>query len=381
MSKLVLDISKYDPVNNYKSVANAVDGVLVRVGYRAYRNGVLTEDPLFKKHITNLLANGVKTGVYFFSTAVNANEGAQEAEYVYNKIKDYNISFPVFVDTEYSNANHNGRSDKISKTARTNAIVGFCERIKELGYVPGIYMGDFWPGEGAIDLSKVSKYKLWVARYGKKPSKVTNYIAWQYTETGSVPGINVKVDLSYWYEDIITYNNKSTNESTTVKPSTQISNDNEYTEPSGLVRKGNRGDSVKWIQSQLNKFGYSIDVDGIFGNGTYKAVRDFQDKNNLEVDGIVGKETVKVLKSKSTPTNSGNSATKETSNINNLTKGSTIILNSANLYASSKDTKVVRKISGTYYVWSPSIINNKIRITNKKNSTDIDDVIGWVAEN
>lgn len=48
---------------------------------------------------------------------------------------------------------------------------------------------------------------------------------------------------------------------------------------------------IKALQTLLNLNGAKIDVDGIFGSATEKAVKDFQTKNNLAVDGIVGKAT------------------------------------------------------------------------------------------
>lgn len=54
---------------------------------------------------------------------------------------------------------------------------------------------------------------------------------------------------------------------------------------------GSRGDSVKQLQQMLNSKGYKLDVDGIFGNNTLSAVRDYQSRNGLQVDGIVGSKT------------------------------------------------------------------------------------------
>ena len=53
----------------------------------------------------------------------------------------------------------------------------------------------------------------------------------------------------------------------------------------------NDKDSVIKLQELLNQNGYSLDVDGIFGNNTQSAVRDYQQKNGLAVDGIVGNNT------------------------------------------------------------------------------------------
>lgn len=55
--------------------------------------------------------------------------------------------------------------------------------------------------------------------------------------------------------------------------------------------RGSRGDSVRELQQKLNKSGYQLDEDGVFGNKTYDAVVSYQRKNHLAVDGVVGEET------------------------------------------------------------------------------------------
>ena len=42
---------------------------------------------------------------------------------------------------------------------------------------------------------------------------------------------------------------------------------------------------------KLNDAGYSLAVDGDFGNKTLEAVKDYQKVNGLVVDGIVGVKT------------------------------------------------------------------------------------------
>lgn len=63
-----------------------------------------------------------------------------------------------------------------------------------------------------------------------------------------------------------------------------------------LIRQGDRGDTVRKIQTKLKNWYYYFDkVDGIFGPNTTKAVRYFQSKNGLGVDGIVGPQTAKAM--------------------------------------------------------------------------------------
>jgi zinc D-Ala-D-Ala carboxypeptidase len=54
------------------------------------------------------------------------------------------------------------------------------------------------------------------------------------------------------------------------------------------VRYGDSGEAVKAAQRQLNKYGYNLTVDGIFGSGTDTAARDYQSKHGLTADGIIG---------------------------------------------------------------------------------------------
>lgn len=59
-----------------------------------------------------------------------------------------------------------------------------------------------------------------------------------------------------------------------------------------MVAYGSQGSAVKQLQNELNKRGYTLDEDGIFGKKTRAAVRDYQKKNGLTmVDGIAGDET------------------------------------------------------------------------------------------
>ena len=62
------------------------------------------------------------------------------------------------------------------------------------------------------------------------------------------------------------------------------------------LRRGSTGDEVIAVQKRLKQWGYySGAVDGIFGYGTERAVRWFQEKNGLTVDGVVGEKTAAAM--------------------------------------------------------------------------------------
>ena len=57
-----------------------------------------------------------------------------------------------------------------------------------------------------------------------------------------------------------------------------------------ILRKGAKGAIVKLIQSIVK-----VKTDGMFGNDTEKAVKDFQKNHNCEIDGEVGDETLTAM--------------------------------------------------------------------------------------
>ena len=66
--------------------------------------------------------------------------------------------------------------------------------------------------------------------------------------------------------------------------------------PNSIIKRGDKGSAVRWLQEKLNSRGYSLTVDGIFGVLTEAAVRDLQEQSGcLAVDGIVGRNTIKYL--------------------------------------------------------------------------------------
>ncbi|MDY6937126.1 MAG: peptidoglycan-binding protein [Cyanobacteriota bacterium] len=62
-----------------------------------------------------------------------------------------------------------------------------------------------------------------------------------------------------------------------------------------LLRKGSTGETVRRLQNLLNRRGYNLTIDGIFGVRTEAAVKTFQNRNGLTVDGVVGPQTWEAL--------------------------------------------------------------------------------------
>ena len=68
---------------------------------------------------------------------------------------------------------------------------------------------------------------------------------------------------------------------------------------SSVLRKGSRGSGVKKLQTILKKnyplYAGALKVDGVFGNATLAAVKEFQRRSGITVDGVVGPNTKKKL--------------------------------------------------------------------------------------
>ena len=190
-----IDVSKWNGTIDWKAVKNSgVNFVIIRCGYRGSSTGALVEDPKFKANIKGATDAGIKVGVYFFSQAVNKAEAVEEASMTLELIKNYKISYPVFLDVEGSG----GRGDKIDKATRTDVIKAYCETIQNAGYTAGVYANKSWL-TSKIDASQLGKYKIWLAQYAATPTYTGRYDMWQYKSTGKISGISGNVDLNISY--------------------------------------------------------------------------------------------------------------------------------------------------------------------------------------
>ena len=203
-AKFVIDVSAHNGVVDWSQVK--VDGAIIRLGYRGYGQGALTTDKQFNANVQGCIKNNLAYGVYWFTTAINEKEAVEEAEFVLAAVKNLKLWYPIFIDTEYSNANKDGRSDKLGKALRTSIIRAFCDRIQRDGYVAGIYASESWL-KSMIDVDQLP-YRYWIANYSKRPT-YRNFDGWQRTSKGVVNGVSTNVDVSEWYSDRVIYDPKT----------------------------------------------------------------------------------------------------------------------------------------------------------------------------
>ena len=190
-----IDVSKHNGVIDWNAVKNSgVSYVIIRCGYRGSSLGGLIVDPMFHSNIKGATDAGLKVGVYFFTQAVDRVEAVEEASMVLELIKNYRISYPVFLDVEASG----GRADGISRETRTEVCKAFCQTIQNAGYTAGVYANKTWLTE-KFDPGQLGAYKIWLAQYASAPTYNGRYEMWQYKSTGRVSGISGDVDLNLSY--------------------------------------------------------------------------------------------------------------------------------------------------------------------------------------
>lgn len=192
-----IDVSKWQGEIDWARVAPQVDFAIIRLGYRGYgAGGTVQPDPCFEANLDGAVAAGIPVGVYFFSQAVNAAEGEEEARFCLDRLKDCKLDYPVYFDAEYStHPRQQGRADNITCAARTEAADAFCRTLEAAGYYAGVYTYTSFALEGKIAYNVLAKrYAMWLADYRENYNKTLPRGMHQYTGSGRVDGIDGDVD-------------------------------------------------------------------------------------------------------------------------------------------------------------------------------------------
>ena len=197
-SHLVIDVSTYNGDIDWNRVKEAgIDYAIIRVGYRGYETARLVKDKRFDTNMSNATAAGVKVGAYIVTQAVNTNEAVEEASFIISSCSGYNVSLPLAIDVE-SAGNGSGRGDKISVAERTAVINAFVQTIRGAGYSAMVYANKDWMTNRINAGGLASGSTVWLAQYRSSCTYGGSYQMWQFTESGSIPGISGNVDMSAW---------------------------------------------------------------------------------------------------------------------------------------------------------------------------------------
>ena len=196
-----VDVSVYQGEVDWQAVAaSGIDFAMIRVGYRGYSQGTLQLDERFQANMEGALAAGLDVGVYFFSQATTVAEAEEEADFVLEAIRSYPIRYPVVFDWEFITSGE-ARTDGMDGHGITQCAAAFCELVSVAGYTPMVYFNQDM-GYLVYQLKELDSSPFWLAEYDSRPDFYYDFDMWQYTHTGTVPGIQGNVDLNLAFRDL-----------------------------------------------------------------------------------------------------------------------------------------------------------------------------------
>lgn len=205
---LGIDVSRYQGLIDWEQVAaSGIQFAMIRIGYRTQETGVLNEDPFARYNLQEAQRVGIKTGAYFFSTAVTAAEAVEEAMFTANILDKYKITYPVAYDCENYDSS-TSRQRMLDKATRTALAMHFLDTIASRGYTPMFYSSkNAMENSRDWDMATLSaRYKVWAAWYPSQPFPLTPactytgiHHMWQYTDKAVIAGISGGVDMNVAY--------------------------------------------------------------------------------------------------------------------------------------------------------------------------------------
>lgn len=274
MSMRGIDISHWQQGINLATVG--CDFVIIKA-----TQGTKFVDPCCNKFYQTAKEAGRKLGVYHFADGLSS--GTAEADHFIKNVKGYIGEAILVLDWE---------ADALKKGV--SYAKEFLDRVYEVtGVRPLIYMSKSTCREYNWTEVVNGNYGLWMAQYAnKKPTSYQDkpwtdskglgafkgYAIHQYSSKGQLPGYGGDLDLDIAYMTPAAWDKYA-------KANPVLMKDKP------VLRRGNRGEEVRELQTLLSDKGYTVLVDGIFGDKTYEAVKAYQADHGLQVDGVVGSKT------------------------------------------------------------------------------------------
>lgn len=188
-----IDVSTHQNKIDWKKVkADNIEFAILRSGYGSELS---QEDLWFDKNYAGCKDNGIPTGTYWYSYAIDPEGAKREAEICLKVLKGKQFEYPIYFDIE----------DKtqlaLSEESLQKIAAAFCDILEAAGYWAGIYSYKAFL-EASFTPDTFSRYAIWVAHTGVKQTTFRYpYGMWQYSHTGKINGVDTVVDLNYCYED------------------------------------------------------------------------------------------------------------------------------------------------------------------------------------
>ena len=193
-----VDLSDWQGLDvDFEAIRDAgYDYVILRAGFAQ------TADKAFEGNYGRAKAAGLDVGVYLYSYA-NTKEGVlQEAAALKSWLKGKKLEYPVYFDLEDPETHGPMSSDDLTALA-----LAFLDEMAADGWLVGLYSCKSWL-DYKMDTEKIcKKYECWMAQYLSDGTYSVYdrydevYGMWQYSSSGSVPGVPGGVDMDVCFKD------------------------------------------------------------------------------------------------------------------------------------------------------------------------------------
>ena len=197
-SKKVIDVSSYNGNIDWNTVKQYgdIDGAILRIA--AHPNGEYIEDVQFANNLAACRRLKIPFGVYIYDYSNSENDALNEAKFVIDILQKYNVTpdelgYPVYFDLERTT---------ITKEQNIANMNAFISEMNAKGYTTNVYSYRAMLNSSLNDKAILSNVS-WMAAYtdtiGWENPYYKGKFGWQYTSSGSIPGISGNVDISCWY--------------------------------------------------------------------------------------------------------------------------------------------------------------------------------------
>lgn len=198
--KIIMDVSRWQGSIKWDQVkaSGKVDGVMLRA--LGTSNGKPYIDPTFGANYKGCTENGIPVGVYYYSTARTHCAADRELAMLHGVLSGKVLGLPVAVDIE------DAALSKLGKQTLTDLTAYALNEIQSWGVYAILYTGlNFAQNHLYMTGAALKPFDVWLAAYrNNKPAPGWPFGMWQYTDSGTVPGIEKGVDLSHAYKDYTT---------------------------------------------------------------------------------------------------------------------------------------------------------------------------------
>lgn len=153
-------------------------------------------DKSLSRNLTEAAKAGLHTGVYHWFWGRSEAETQQEIDFFLSVIRGCKLEMPVALDVEQTELT------QLGKSKLTTYIKQWLDGVKSAGYYPILYANKNWL-VNYIDVSRLLEYDIWLAQYNDKITYTGpgNIGMWQYTSTGTIPGVSGNCDVNFCYRD------------------------------------------------------------------------------------------------------------------------------------------------------------------------------------